>query len=167
MTMEQLGLKKAQMQVKQDNNSLFQRSTKPWQNRKELVKDQRHFDEKMHQSRKNMGREKDKLDTDKKIFREERESFDVKMRKDLKNLKMIQNIVKILVKTHPFADEPFELIRDDEEVDEQGTCNDGNVKDGLKHEVDVDNLEGGCLAWLGLANTFFQSLNENFNAKDR
>ena len=77
------------------------------------------------------------------------------MRKDLKNLKMTQNIVKILVKRHPFAVpyEPFELIRYDEEVEEQGTCNDGNVKDGLKHEVEVDNLEGGCLAWLN--NHFF------------
>ena len=56
MTMEQLGLKKAQMQVKQDNDSLFQRSTKLWQIKKELVKDQQHFDEQMHQGRKEMGR---------------------------------------------------------------------------------------------------------------
>ena len=71
------------------------------------------------------------------------------MRKDLKNLKMTQNIVKILVKRHPFEvpDEPFELIRYDEEVEEKGTCNDGNVNDGLKHEVDVDNLEGSTITF--------------------
>ena len=86
-------------QMKQDSDSLFQRSEKLWQNKKELVKDQRHFDEQMRQGRKDMGREKDKLDTDKKKFREERESSDGKMRKDMKNLKITQNIVKILVKT--------------------------------------------------------------------
>ena len=47
--------------------------------------------------------------------------------------------------------------------DEEGCCNKGH-RGGLKHEVDVDNLEGGVL--LGSTITFFQSLNEDLIAKE-
>ena len=52
-------LEKAQMQVKRDGESMFQRETKLWQDKKELVNEMCKFDAKVHQSRKDIKREKE------------------------------------------------------------------------------------------------------------
>ena len=61
LAMEQVGLEKAQMQVKRDGESVFERETKLWQDKKELANDRCKFDAKVHQSRKDIKREKEKF----------------------------------------------------------------------------------------------------------
>ena len=54
LAMEQVGLEKAQMQAKRDGESIFERESKLWQDKKWLVKEQHIFDAKVLQIRKDI-----------------------------------------------------------------------------------------------------------------
>ena len=56
MTMERAGLEKAQMHVKRDSKSLFERETKLWRDKKELAKDRLLLDAQVLQSKKDIKR---------------------------------------------------------------------------------------------------------------
>ena len=59
--MERVGLEKAQMQVKRDCESMFERETKLWEDKKDLSKDKHMFDAKVLQSKKDIKREQEKF----------------------------------------------------------------------------------------------------------
>ena len=108
-----------------------------------------------------MRREKETFDTkmkaEKKILSEKRKNFVLKMKKRAKDLEMSQDAIKIPQQRHPSKvhDEPSSQ---EVEVEEEGSCKDGNG--GKLHRIDVDNLEVGCLAWLH--NHFYQTSSDLF-----
>ena len=107
----------------------------------------RHFDQKVDQGRKDMKREKETFDREmragKKNFSEKRKTFDVKLKKRVKDLEMSKDAVKIQQQKHPST------VHNEEEKAEDGeSCNDENGSGHQLHQVEEDNLEGGCLAWL-------------------
>ena len=61
MSKEQVVPKKSQKQVKLDCDSMFHREMKLWHDKKDLGKDQRHFEEKMRQERIDLCKEQDKF----------------------------------------------------------------------------------------------------------
>ena len=67
LTMERVGLEKAQMQVKRDCESMFERETKLWEDKKELVKDKHTFDAKVLQSKKDIKREQEFVANEEKL----------------------------------------------------------------------------------------------------